>query len=386
MKIYRVKPDGEIDQFGGRALRVQTNRITIKTPQRVLTSSEFQYKANLPFEPPLNNEISEIVCQFQGKKWDSFLNTNGSFDSRLRTLDFFSDKMAYTLRRFYPQLPTAVKVDDCAIKQLLELQRMSALDFISLPNIPQEIDNYDRTTSSFAEEVLSENREPLPYLDMALDIPVFRERFTKLLELSQTGLIHSIGLIYRPIRKFIVNYRLLWENREAEVFLQMSNVPREFSRTIGTSAMHLLQKWGIDSFSVKIGRFVPPTNGEPEPLPRSKVIGHVKRFDPEPIQFRPFNTWGNRHDPLNCNCPVCGDTSVGEFKEKYDSENEEYPGQVFNSANRLHEYYQSSQEFTVSREFIRKGELDEYFNGKDGLRRSDMRVPPHQETLNGYPI
>jgi hypothetical protein len=47
---------------------------------------------------------------------------------------------------------------------------------------------------------------------------------------------------------------------------------------------------------------------------------------------------------------------------------------VFNSANRLHEYYQSSNEFSKSREFIRNGELSEYFKTKDGLKKSDIPI------------
>jgi hypothetical protein len=138
---------------------------------------------------------------------------------------------------------------------------MSNLDFISIPNIPPSAPDFEEIAESFAEEVLSENREPLIYLDMGLDIDVFHERFLALLEHSETDQIHTIGLIYRPIHKNVQNYRLLWENRETNVLLQMSGVPRELARTNPTSTMHLLQKWGIDSFSVRIGRYVPPRTG-----------------------------------------------------------------------------------------------------------------------------
>jgi len=83
MRIIRVRHEGDFDGFGGRALVVQTDRGSFKTPLRTLTSSEFQYKAKLPFEPPLNNDLSEVVGLFDIKRWESFLNTNGSFDSRL---------------------------------------------------------------------------------------------------------------------------------------------------------------------------------------------------------------------------------------------------------------------------------------------------------------
>ena len=149
MRITNVSLDGDLDRFGGRALVVKTDRGTFNTPHRVLTSQEFQYKANLPFEPPLNNKISEVVAQFSRANWDKFMTTNGSFNSRLGTIEFFSDKMAYTLKRFYPQIPSDVVLDDTAIKQLLELQRMSDLDFITIPNLSSEIRDFEKIVTSF---------------------------------------------------------------------------------------------------------------------------------------------------------------------------------------------------------------------------------------------
>lgn len=384
MKINKVSLDGDLDRFGGRALIIKTDRGSIKTPQRVLTSSEIQYKAKLPFEPTLKNDVSEIVAQFNDKQWDSFMNTNGSFDSRLRRIEFYSDKMAYTCTKLYPQFHSSIDLGESAIKQLLELQRMSKLDFITFPNISSPIQDFEKMAASFSGEVISERREPLIYLDMGLDIPIFRDRLMALLELSKTDLIHTIGLIYRPIRKNIQNYRTIWENRESNVFFQMSDVPREFNKTTAVSTMHLLQKWGIDSFSVRIGNYVPSRSTEQEPLPKTEALKNTKRFDPDPLTFRRFHTWGSREESLNCSCPICHSMTVEEFQSEYNSESEEYAGQVFNAANRLHEFYRSSDEFNESREYIRTGDLSEYFKTKPGLKKSDISVPPKLNTLNGW--
>lgn len=378
MRINKVSLDGDIDRFGGRALIIKTDRGIFKTPNRALTSSEFQYKAKLPFEPPLNNDISEIVGQFYGDNWERFMNTNGSFDNRLRTIQFFSDKMSYTLRRFYPQLPLEIELNDSEIKQLLELQRMSDIDFISLPSMSAEINDFENTITSFAEEVLSGKQEPIIYIDMGLEPPLFKKRYSTLLNLVETDLIHTVGLIYRPIRENVLNYRLLWENRESRVFLQMSYVPREFTRTTGTSTMHLLQKWGIDSFSIRVTPYVPPKpkKGKKQgTLPKSEILRQTKRFDPKPLIFRRFHTWTDQAEHLNCNCPVCKDMNTNDFLSYYDSGTEEYPGQIFNAANRLHEYYRSSDEFNEARKYIRTGELSEYFSIKEGLRISDIPIP-----------
>ena len=383
MRIHKVNIDSELDRFGGRALIVQTNRGTFKTPNRVVTSSEFQYKAKLPFEPPINNDISEIVSQFNRTNWESFMKTNGSFASRLRRIEFYADKMGYTIKKFYPQIPSTVTLDDSAIKLLLELQRMSNLDFITLPNLPSPVSDLEKLYSDFTEEVLSERREPLIYLDMGLEVDEFRERFLSLLELSKTDQVHSIGLIYRPIHNFVQNYKLLWDNRDSPVFLQMSSISREYTK-IGTSTMHLLQKWGIDAFSGRVGGMGFSKNGDNKPPPREDVLMRTKRLDPQPLVVRRFRTWVEHSEDLNCGCPVCQEKSTEDFMATYDTKIEKYPGEVFNAANRLHDYYRSVGEFNEARKYIRSGELSDYFKEKDGLRKSDVRVPPKTGTINDY--
>ncbi len=380
MKITKVSLDGNLDTFGGRALIIQTDKGSYKTPQRVLTSSEIQYKAKLPFEPPINNEFSEIVAQFSTNQWQSFMETNGSFASRYNILNSFNDKMAYTTRKFFPQIPQSIAIDTSAIKQILELQRMSELDFITMPSLPSDMKVFPKLASGFSEEVLSEKREPLIYLDMALNESIFQQRFNDLLEFAKTGLVRTIGLIYRPIPEYSKNYLVLWENRETEVLLQMSDIPRIYKDT--TATMHLLQKWGIDMFSVRMSRFG-GSGGESEPE-KSEIIPKVKRFDSKPMMFKSFQTWAENDHPLDCRCAICQDMHASEFVEKYWGDSEDYPGQTFNAATRLHEYYKSTEEFKEGRKYIREGSLIEYFKAKDGLRRSDVAVPGKMAKLNGF--
>ena len=153
---------------------------------------------------------------------------------------------------------------------------------------------------------------------------------------------------------------------------------------IGTSTMHLLQKWGIDAFSGRVGTFGSSKNGDKKPPPREYVLMQTKRLDPGPLVVRRFRTWVEHGEDLDCSCPVCQDKNTEDFLSTYDIETEEYTGQVFNAANRLHDYYRSAGEFNKAREYIKSGELSEYFNEKDGLRRSDVRVPSKTGTINDY--
>ena len=381
MRITGVSIDGELGEFGGRALIVRTDRGELKTPQRALTSSEIQYKAKLPSEPPIDNDLSEMVSSYTTAQWANFLGKNGSFASRLRTIEFFGDKMAYTLRRSFPKIPQGVHLDKGAVKYLLELQRMGNLDFIMMPSLPPDERGFGKLAASFSEEVISENREPIVYLDMGLDAPVFESRFDELLWLAQTGLVHTVGLLYRPVEDASVNYLRLWQRREANVLLQMSDVPRDFG---GTSTMHLLQKWGIDVFSVRMNPFRGGGERDGSRPGREFTISKVRRLDQRPLIFKPFGSWMHGGDELGCECHVCKGLTATEFAERYSGGNEAYDGETFNAATRLHEYLRSADEFKLGRDLIRKGELAEYFQGKVGLRSSDTPIPTVPTSLNGW--
>lgn len=376
MRINKVSLEGDVDEFGGRALAVSTTSDigTFRTPNRALTSTEFQYKAKLPFPPALNNDISEIVHQLYGKKWTKFMSTNGSFYNGKKNLDSFAAKMAYTIKRYYPQIASETHISDEAIHQIIMLQRAGELDFISMPSLPSLNHMFERTAGKFIEEVLSENEEPLVYLDMGLDPQIFQKRFSALLEFVHTGQIHSIGLIYKSWQRNIRNYEYLWKNRSSEVFLQMSEIPRRTSGTPKlTSTMHLLQKFGIDSFSVRLVTNPGSKKGREE-KDKLKSFQIKNRFDSTPLVFRPFREWEKHDTSLGCDCPICNGKNATEFIDTYYGEHESYSGATLNAANNLHEYYRSADEFALSRGYILDGELKEYFKNKDGLKSSDIPI------------
>ena len=377
MRITKVSIEGDIDDFGGRALVVNTDSDvgSFKTPNRALNSQEIRYKAKMPFKPPINNSISEMIGQFYGKNWAKFTetNTDKSFDQRQKTMGTYSVQMAYTIKRFYPQIASGNTISKRIIDRFILLQRFGGLDFISMPSLPFNDPEFDNKTEYFVDEVLSEKEEPLIYLDMGLDKEIFEKRLTTLLGLAESGIIHSIGLIYRAISSHIDNYLLLKDKREVEVFLQMSDIPREYYGPQSTSTMHLLQKFGVDSFSVKMGNAFRDKDDDESIKP--KPIQAIKRLDISPLVFNQFKTWEDHEKSFDCGCAICAGKSVEEFVSTYRGRYEEYPGQTFDCANRLHEYYCSSAEFASSRDFIRSGELKDYFKNKEGLKASDVHTP-----------
>ena len=256
-------------------------------------------------------------------------------------------------------------MDKNGLKQLFDLQNWcEGLDFISLPHLPATCQSFSKITEKFTNATLDESKEPMVYLDMGLDIGTFKKRFLELLALSESNQVRAIGLIYRSHRENYQNYRLLWENRESKVLLQMSQIPRV---TDSTSTMHLLQKMGIDLFSVEVRK--PHFKGGGEP-----PLEATKRFDSGPLLFRRFKEWANHDQNLDCHCRICRDKSAGEFMEEYGNQPED-KGRTFRAANKLHECYCSLDEFALSAKYIRKGELRDYFKNKQGLKSADIRIP-----------
>lgn len=151
-------------------------------------------------------------------------------------------------------------------------------------------------------------------------------------------------------------------------------MPREFSGNRLTSTMHLLQKIGIDAFSVKLTKYYPDKKedkGAKKATP-PRTVGDTNRFDSRDIVFRRFKEWSEDNDSLNCNCLICRGKTAKEFVEEYQGEYETYPGQTFTAANRIHEYSLSSGEFEESRKFIRGGVLKNYFKTRRGLKACDI--------------
>lgn len=387
MRIEKIRIEGDVDTFGGRALSVRTREKTFLTPLRSATSSEFNYKSKIPIEPSLNNDMSEIVNLFTNAEWISFLNTNGSFKSRFSSICKNVDRMSYTFRTYFPKIPEGISIDDNAIKQLIELQRMGHVDAITLPPLTGGHTSFDKDVNKFVKEVTSDNFEPMVYIDMGLDNDLFKKRFQGLLEHHETGAVNLIGLRYRPVQNNILNYRLIWTNREKAPFLHMSNVPRTIGkRESSTTTMHLLQKWGIDSFSVEIKiPFIPPkrttgaSGGDKVENPVDR-IQKARRLDHNSMLFSPFSNWMYHNSDLGCDCVLCRSKRAMDFVNSHSVSGTPEPT-IFDAANRLHEYFTSSSEFKLSRKYIIDGELTEYFKEKDGLKNYDTdNISP----LNGY--
>jgi len=401
VRIHKIKVVGEISPYGGRSLDIMTNHGSFGTPTRTLTHRENQYRSDISFRPSFVATTSEVVLNFNRRTWKDFTTKNGSCKSRSRALSFYADKLDFTTSSAFFQIPQSIdSYENRMDKIILEIQMAKDnLDIISLPPYWKNADKrYRRFVESFCEECLTNGKEPRMYLDMGLDEGEFRKQLDIILELLEVGSLNTIGIQYRPIENFTHNYKMLWDAREHEMWIHCSATNREISRDAPQATMHyLLQRWGIDTFSVRLYGRIPPRHlGEQiedekrmtevekikiERQLKEEQIGKLKRFYSQNLSYLNLTQWVKHiGDTTNCKCPICKDAAISEFKEKYSyDDNEELSPSNLSAATRIHEFFSSAAEFDLSRRYIKDGELAEYLKER-GLPES--RVNGNQSLEN----
>jgi len=278
-----------------------------------------------------------------------------------------ADKLDYTISNIYFQLPQNIDVfqqrDD---KLILELQRTKDnLDIFSIPPFysiikPKQL----KLIEEFCEVCLATGKEPRIYLDMKSDPGRFRNQLEILLNLANQGYLNTIGIIYQNYETYAINYKILWDIREKNIWIHCSGVPRTITNNNPLATMHSLQRWGIDTFSVKLSRVFFPNNRTPE-----EQVQKIKRFYQTSLTYLSHKQWYQElGDSTYCNCAICQAHSMKDFIGKYSYDfNGDISPSNFVAATRIHELFTSREEFQESRKYIQDGELERYFQEKDSF-------------------
>lgn len=350
--------DEENDFFGARVLKVDGK---FSTPYRIPSSVDYGSKQQLPTPIKIDSEISEITINFRSEEYNQFLDKNGPFANRIAQIEEKADIMSYSpLISYYPQIPKAITPEKKGMWLLLKLGlEANGVNIISIPDfIPST--SYDSDLQNYCEGIRTYKKEPMPILDMGLDPKIFKEKFDQIVSNVETDLVKIIGLIYRNYRKNIQNYYYILENKNKKVLYYAVDVQRKFENQ--SSTMHILQSFGIDVYSTRFMRGGGGTN-------QKKVID-VDIFDKSTVGVLKFNEYSQKHSDLhlNCNCPVCRGNTLDEFVDKHGYNRKgELDGNQLQYAGKLHEFFASSNEFDISREFIMENKLLDYFSSKEYL-------------------
>jgi hypothetical protein len=358
MKLKHVHIDEENRIFGARILNVDGK---FSTPYRIPSSVEYGSKQKLPTVKKIDSDISEVTINFRTGEYNQFLNENGPYANRIAQIEERADLMSYSsLISFYPQLPRSITPNKKAMWLLLQLGLdANGVNIVSIPDFePQK--SYELDLQNYCEGIRAYRKEPMPILDMGLHPDEFRKKFDEIVSNSETDLVKIIGLIYRNYRKNIQNYYYVWENKSKKILYYCLDVQRKFENQAAT--MHILQSFGIDVYST---RFMRGGGGN-----KQKRLIDIDIFDKTTMGILKFNEYVHEHPDhdLNCNCPICGGRTLDEFVDRYGYNHEgDFDGHQLQYAGKIHEYYSSTNEFDLSREFIREDSLLKYFSSKKYL-------------------
>lgn len=383
--ILKVEPFPSEKELWGRVCKVKTTNGTFETPYRVSTKVEFDSKANIPTDLKIESPFSEAIFEYRHEDVDNFLKKNGEFGKRKVDLESQSDMMAYSqLISYFPKLPHGTILDIRGMKLFLELQIRSPIHIVSLP-IFKENKSYDKDLLMYCEYVKDEgNKDPMPILDLGWDFDVFKTRFDSICKNfvdTKTDMVHIIGFIYRNWWDYIQNFDYIFQNKEKKVLYHCLDVDRTYEisrlRREKAQTMHILQRWGFDTYSIKYrrggGKKITDENEKRKKELKEQDITQVLLFDRKTIGLFNTDEWAKKYQhTLNCDCRLCHNLSLEDFIEKYgyDTVTGKKSSKKLNYASKFHEYYSSSLEFDASRTAIKEGDLKGYFDKKDFLKQA----------------
>lgn len=359
MKVNLGEVDEENPVFGGRIIKIGNK---ISTPYRIPSSVEYISKQQVPSTVSINSDISEITMNFRTNEYDQFVNENGPFDNRMSSIEEKADLMSYSpFISFYPQLPKNIIPDEKGMFLLLKLGlSVKKVNIISIPQFETST-TFENDLERYCEHVRSYSKEPMPILDMGLPQREFKDKFNKIVSNRETDLIKVVGLIYRNWRKNIQNFYHIWDNKKKNILYYCLDVQRTYENKAAT--MHILQSFGVDVYSTK---FLRGGGGNYQ-----KKIRDVDIFDNTNIGVLRVNEYFQEHSDhsMNCNCPLCHGRTLDEFIEKYGyDDNGELSGSQLQYAGKVHEFFSSENEFSISRQHIQENSLLEYFESKKYLQ------------------
>lgn len=382
--ITKVEPYSSEKDLWGRVCKVKTTNGTFETPYRVSTSVEFNSKSKIPTDLKIDSAFSEVVYEYWQEDLTGLLNKNGDFGKKLANLEAQSDMMAYSpLISYYPKLPRDMILDKRNMKVFLELQKNSPIQIVSIPIFKVD-KSFDKDLSMYCEYVKDNgNQNPMPIMDLGWDPELFKSRFDSICKNfvdEKNDIIHIIGFIYRNWKECTPNIEYIFENKEKEVLYHCLDVDRtyEISRLRHEKAqtMHILQRWGFDTYSTKYrrggGEKVTDEDKKRKMELKEQDVTQVLMFDRKTIGLFGTDEWKKKYQhSLNCDCRFCHNLDLEEFINKYGHDaNGRMSKLKLNYASKLHEYYSSSLEFDASRTAIKEGDLKGYFDKKLFLKQS----------------
>jgi len=378
IKVSEVNKD---NQFGGRNIHVSLGHTSFRTPSRTAIHKEYDANGRLPHQAKITNPISEYIIEFNNSNIDDFLKGNGSFNKRSSALTSSTQIMREYTVLSTVKTPTNMRISRKGLKLFLELQNISDVSIISLP--PFEYNGWDdfrNVVIDYSEIARKRGQEVMPILHIDDESKRFIDEFAEFRKLHENGLCNIIGFKYSSIDAHIQQFNEIHFHKDEEIWYHCFDVPRKPRKRDDNSAhLHVLQNWAIDTVSPytklmtqnQVARWIMENaNLKPEDIKCDN------RFDDIALGIFKEKNWKERYnEDLHCNCSICKDKNLDEFKEKYTYElNGSFNPSVLQGALKIHELFSGNNEFDISQDAVKSDDLKSYFKSKELTK--DKIEPP----------
>lgn len=256
------------DEFGPRIIEVNTKKQTFETPNRAINSTESNYKKevigafarlddsldslSLCYENPVFEVVRNYERSDRKDNLRDMLTKNGPFNEEIKRnlkpkLSGYEDKICL----FYPRLNKGVKLTFDDIKTLIDLQRESGFDFITVPDLypSTRANEFEKLCNSARNRIESFDFEIIPYIDIEMDHALFKQKISAVIDNG----FNMLGLTARAIRPNYANYRYIETiSKNKDIWIHASNITRciDYGRK-HVSQPHVLSIYGIDTYALE---------------------------------------------------------------------------------------------------------------------------------------
>ncbi|MCL2510199.1 MAG: hypothetical protein FWF07_03875 [Methanomassiliicoccaceae archaeon] len=375
--------DRSIASKGARTLEVRvSSSVSFETPTRPISTTELTAKSFLGYRGELMAPLSALPVDLKtGSKFQKFLKNNGTVNDTRRKLQSMSDSTFMCPSFPILQMPTLNVSDDLPLKIAFDMQcSVEDMDYVCIPAVGPEAESYERIIIDWCESAEdSYGKGAVPQIRMDENPEAFSKKLGILCELSKTGLVMILNVIYANPDRNSVQFAELWRQREnMNAIVNCSEVPskgKEFRKGVNIDLEEYLIQHGIDSITRKKhsvdSKYIFKRNMEDPP----KGLDGIDRYDVavHSASVRMSgDLWGSTKHPPLCGCSVCRGDNRERLIERFaykDNRDLERSGMRYFSM--IHDHQSDQSELGVMRSFIRSGEMVEYEKQLE-LKRNEL--------------
>lgn len=370
----KVKDTDESTGIRGRTLNVQVrNGQSFDTPSKPVVIKDFKAKARNPhYRGKLPGDLAVLPEYIEGRIFEEYLHENGRVNKIHRDLSQYSDSSSFMVNVPSLQMKPINPGKSIAMVTLKMQLDVPTLSGICMPLLEASAADYGKALEYWIKMSDECGKMCVPQISVSEDVPTFEAKLDNITELSKTGAVSMVDVVYGDPRKFRHQYGMLWEKRnELEAIVHCSKAPAKGDRVcdyMNTHPVYDMLLYGIDSMSAP--------RSPPRPFFPKKDCTEVA--DIEKYEWADQGTasmiLGNHWESvdgghLTCSCPICRGRSQSEIVETYSRKTDGCIDQsAMKDVSLIHDHLSFTEELGPIRKRIKGHDMAGYRKGKIDAR------------------